>query len=163
MKGRILRINLLTGFLSGIALASHGQAEKDAVHSKNIPVIFINGKPVLDTVRLSEFERIDYIKGRQAIELVGPRGQGGVYLVSGDGKIPFYGIVTSPNGNKIKGVKIISNEGKLLATTNECGTFFISTVKLYDVLRIQKKGFKELIMTAQQTDNKLSLVRKRKK
>jgi hypothetical protein len=162
VMNRMLRIGLLIGFLFGISMAGFSQSETDSVRLKNRAVIFINGKPVRDTLRLSEFERIDYIKGRQAIELVGPRGKGGVYLVSSDGKIPVYGIVTNPKGNKISGVEVISSDGKVLTRTNKCGTFFISAVKLYDVLIIRKKGFENVPLRVQQTENVISLTKKRK-
>jgi hypothetical protein len=158
----MLRIGLLIGFLFGISMAGFSQSETDSVRLKNRAVIFINGKPVRDTLRLSEFEKIDYIKGRQAIELVGPRGKGGVYFVSSDGKIPVYGIVTNPKGNKISGVEVISIEGKVVARTNKCGTFFISAVKLYDVLVIRKRGFENVPLRVQQTENVISLTKKRK-
>ncbi|MCA6380080.1 MAG: hypothetical protein IM574_05780 [Cytophagales bacterium] len=162
MKNMMLRIGFLSGFLLGISRACFAQSETDSVQLKSRAVIFINGKPVRDTLRLSEFERIDYIKGKQAIELVGPRGKGGVYLVSSDGKIPVYGIVTNPKGNKISGVEVISSEGKVVARTNKCGTFFISAVKLYDVLVIRKKRFENVPLRVQQTENVISLTKKRK-
>jgi hypothetical protein len=163
MKNMMLRIGFLSGFLLGICIACFAQSETDSVRLKNRAVIFINGKPVRDTLRLSEFERIDYIKGKQAIELVGPRGKGGVYLVSSDGKIPVYGIVTNPKGNKISGVEVISSEGRVVARTNKCGTFFISAFKLYDILVIRKRGYEDVSLRVEQTENALSLIRKRKK
>jgi len=163
VMNRMLRIGLLIGFLFGISMAGFSQSETDSVRLKNRAVIFINGKPVRDTLRLSEFERIDYIKGRQAIELVGPRGKGGVYLVSSDGKIPVYGIVTNPKRNKISGVEVISSDGKVLTRTTKCGTFFISAFKLYDILVIRKRGYEDVSLRVQQTENAVSLIRKRKK
>ncbi|MCX8491610.1 MAG: hypothetical protein ORN54_11135 [Cyclobacteriaceae bacterium] len=163
MQGMMLRIGFLTGFLFGMTTAVYAQSETDTLRSKNSAVIFINGKPVRDTLRLSEFERIDYIKGRQAIELIGSRGKGGVYLVSSDGKTPVYGIVTNPKGNKISGVEVISSDGKLLTITNKCGTFFISAVKLYDVLVVRKKGYEDVSVRIQQTETVVRLTKKRKK
>jgi len=94
--------------------------------------------------------------------LVGPRGKGGVYLVSSDGWIPVYGIVTNPKGNKISGAEVISSDGKVLTRTNKCGIFFISAVTIYDVLVIRKRGFENVPLRVQQTENVISLTKKRK-
>jgi len=136
------------------------QTKKDSVKVK--PIVFINGKPVSDTVRLSDFERIDYIKGKQAMDLMGPRGKNGIYLVSSDGKIPVYGTVKNLKGANVNRAKILSAKGELLATTNKCGTFFISSFKLYERIIIQKKGFEEMLADVNQTEINIQL-KKRKK
>jgi hypothetical protein len=158
----MVKIWILVGLLSGASLVGFTQSEIDSLRSKGKAVIFINGKPVRDTLRLSKFERIDYIKGWQAIELAGVRGKGGVYLVSSDGKIPVYGVVSTSKGNKINKAEVISRDGKLLTKSNECGAFFISAFKLYDELVIRKKGYEDAIFHVQQTENIISLTKKRK-
>ena len=143
-----------------ISSIAGAQTKKDSIKIK--PVVFINGKPVSDTVRLSDFERIDYIKGKQAIDLMGPLGKNGVYLVSSDGKIPVYGTVKNLKGANVNRAKILSAKGELLATTNKCGTFFISSFKLYERIVIQKKGFEEMLADVNQTEITIQL-KKRKK
>jgi hypothetical protein len=148
-----------------LALAStHGfsQAKADSSKAKRNPVIFINGKPASDTLRLSDFERIDHIKGKQAIELIGPRGKDGVYLISSDGKIPVYGEVRTSSGNKIKDAEVISGDGSVLTKTNRCGTFFISSFKLYDKLIVRKKGFSDYPLEISKTEVLVKLVKKSK-
>jgi hypothetical protein len=156
------RTAFLATFLLLTGIEVLGQAAKDSLRLKNNAVIFINGKPVSDTLRLTDFEKIDYIKGRQAIDLVGPRGKGGVFLVSSDGKIPVYGVVSTSKGSKIKGAKVMTEEGKVLMVTNKCGVFFISGFKLYDNLVIKKKGYEDGILRVKQTENLVGLTKKRK-
>ncbi len=138
------------------------QAKSDSSKTKNKPVVFINGRPASDTLQLTEFERIDYVKGRQALELMGPRGKDGVYLISSDGKIPVYGEIWTASGNKIKGAEVISSNGTVLTKTNKCGTFFISSIKLYDKLIIRKKGFEDYPVEISQTKVVVKIVEKRK-
>ena len=157
------RTGLLIGFLFVISLISFAQSGRDSLRSSKNTEIFINGKPVHDTLHLSNFEKTDYIKGRQAIELFGLKGKGGVYLVSSDGKIPVYGVVSLANGNKINNAEVISMDGKVLMKTNKCGVFFISSFKLYEELIIRKKGYKDTIFRVQQTENLVKLAKAGKK
>jgi hypothetical protein len=153
------RISLLILF-SLANICGFSQVRTDSSKTKRNPVIFINGKPASDTLRLSDFERIDYIKGKQAIELIGPRGKNGVYLVSSDGKIPVYGEVMMIGGGKIRNAEVISGDGNLLTKTNKCGTFFIASFRLYDKLIVRKKGFADYPVEVSKTELLIKLVKK---
>jgi hypothetical protein len=153
------RISLLILF-SLANICGFSQVKADSSKTKRNHVVFVNGKPASDTLRLSGFERIDYIKGKQAIELMGPFGKDGVYLVSSDGKIPVYGEVITIAGNKIRNAVVISGEGKVLTKTNKCGTFFIPSFQLYDKLIVRKKGFEDRLIEIDKTEIKVKLIKK---
>jgi hypothetical protein len=154
------KICFLISFMIGVTSQSFAQAKKDSTKTK--PVVFINGKPASDTLTLSDFERIDYIKGKQAIELMGPRGKDGIYLISSDGKIPVYGAVQTSSGKKVTGAEVISEVGAVLTKTNKCGTFFLPTFRLYEKVTIRKKGFEDYSIAIDKTELKVKLVQKRK-
>jgi hypothetical protein len=153
------KINLLILF-SSASIFCFSQENTDSSKTKRNSVVFINGKPVSDTLRLSGFERIDYIKGKQAIELMGPRGKDGVYLVSSDGKIPVYGEVMTVGGSKIRNAEVISGDGNVLTKTNKCGTFFIPFFNLYNKLIIKKNGFVDYSIEIGKTEVLIKLVKK---
>jgi hypothetical protein len=159
-KNMNYKICFSVAFMIGVALQNFAQAKKDSTQAN--PVVFVNGKPASDTLKLSDFERIDYIKGKQAIELMGPRGKDGIYLISSDGKIPVYGVVQTSSGKKVTGGEVISESGAVLTKTNECGTFFLPTFRLYEKIIIRKKGFEDFLVAIDQTEVKVKLVQKRK-
>jgi hypothetical protein len=154
------KICFSVAFMIGLTLQNFAQAKKDS--TKTNPLVFINGKPASDTLKLSDFERIDYIKGKQAIELMGPRGKDGIYLISSDGKIPVYGVVQTNSGKKVVGAEVISEVGLVLTKTNKCGIFFLPTFRLYKKMTIRKKGFEDLLVSIDQTEVNVKLVKKRK-
>jgi hypothetical protein len=162
IKSMRSKMCLLIALLALVSTHGFSQAKADSSKEKKSPVVFINGKPASDTLRLSDFERMDYIKGKQAIELMGPRGKDGVYLISSDGRIPVYGEVSTESGNKIKDAEVVSGDGSVLTKTNRCGTFFISAFKLYDKLIVKKKGFADYLLEISKTEVSVKLVKKRK-
>ncbi len=144
-------------FLAITALWADGFSQ-----GKPKPIVMVNGQIVKDTTTLGNFDRIDYVQGRKGVELFGPKGAQGVIIIQADGKIPLYGEVTSSTGKRIKGAEIISADGKVLATTNDCGTFFLPCVAIGETVTVQKKGYIGQSWVTQQSEWKVKLKRKMK-
>jgi hypothetical protein len=126
------------------------------------PIVMLNGQIVRDTTNLNNFERIDYLSGKKSVELFGPKGGKGVIIIQADGKIPLYGEVISTKRKKIKYAEVISKEGKVLTTTNHCGTFFLPYIAIGETVTIQKKGFESQSLMVQQSESRIELKRKKK-
>ncbi len=145
-------------FLSLLSVCLWAQ-QRDSIKHKGKPVVFINGKPA-DSVQFSPSDRIDYVKGKQAVELAGPRGKDGVLLVSSDGKIPVRGVVMNSRGKGLKNVDVCSPNGTVLTTTSRKGEFSIDAISLHEVLLIRKKGFREARVEIITSEQKIKLVKK---
>jgi hypothetical protein len=126
------------------------------------PIVMLNGQIVKDTANLNNFERIDYLSGKKGVELFGPKGGKGVIIIQADGKIPLYGEVISMKGKKIKHAEVISKEGKVLTTTNRCGTFFLPYIAIGETLTVRKKGYEIHQLMVQQSESRIELKRKKK-
>lgn len=155
MKAKIYYSVLFVLFFS----QGHAQSQVDSTKTKAL--LFVNGVPSHDSVMHTHFDRIDFIKGKQAIELVGARAKEGVYLLSSDGKIPVYGFVTTTKGKAVPHAEVTNEMGVLLTKTNKCGSFFISSHRLYQHLIISKKGYKDSSIEVTQTETKITLVKKK--
>jgi hypothetical protein len=121
------------------------------------PIIMLNGQVVKDSLTLNRFDRIDYVQGKKAVELLGPQGAKGIIIIQADGKIPLYGEVISQNGKKMKGAQVMSKNGAVLAFVNSCGTFFLPYVQMGETLTIRRKGYAEETILVQQSHIKIQL------
>lgn len=140
-------------------LQGHAQSKVDSTKTKTL--LFVNGVPSHDSVKHTHFDRIDFIKDKQAIELFGARAKEGVYLLSSDGKIPVYGVVTNSKGKIIAHAEVTNKMGVLIAKTNKCGSFFISSHRLYEHLFVHKKGYIDSDIEVTQTETKITLIKKK--
>jgi hypothetical protein len=155
MKAKIYYSVLFVLFFS----QGHAQSKVDSTKTKAL--LFVNGMPSHDSVKHTHFDRIDFIKGKQAIELFGARAKEGVFLLSSDGKIPVYGFVTTTKGKIIPHAEVTNEMGVLLTKTNKCGSFFISSHRLYEHLVIHKNGYNDLSIEVTQTELKIKLTEKK--
>ena len=153
MKAKIYYSVLFVLFFS----QGHAQSKVDSTKT----LLFVNGVPSYDSVKHTHFDRIDFIKGKQAIELFGARAKEGVYLLSSDGKIPVYGFVTTKKGKVVPHAEVTNEMGVLLTKTNKCGSFFIPSHRLYEHLIVHKKGYKDSSIEVTQTETKITLIKKK--
>jgi hypothetical protein len=121
------------------------------------PIVLLNGIPVTDSVSLNKFDRIDFIQGKKAIDLLGVKAASGIYIISGDGKIPVYGEVVDRKGKKIKNAEVINSHGTVLTLTNDCGSFFLPSLGIDEEVVIRKKRFVEKRFVIQQTHHVITL------
>lgn len=142
-----------------VSALAHGQTKVDSTKTKAL--LFVNGVPSHDSVKHTHFDRIDFIKGKQAIELFGARAKEGVYLLSSDGKIPVYGVVTNSKGKIVAHAEVTNKMGVLIAKTNKCGSFFIPSHRLYEHLVVHKNGYNDLSIEITQTELKIKLTKKK--
>lgn len=124
---------------------------------ENKPIVLINGNPLKDSVTLQRFDRIDFIGGKKATDLLGPKAANGIYIISADGKIPVYGEVLDGKGKKIKNAEVINSRGTVLILTNPCGNFFLPSFGIGEEVVIRKKGFAEKRIVVQQTHQVITL------
>jgi hypothetical protein len=143
-----------------VIICHSGFSQKlDSAKAKK-PIVMLNGTPVTDTLTLNKFDRIDYIRGKKAVDLMGPKAANGIFVISADGTIPVYGEVVDKKGNKIKRAEVMSKEGTVLMITNSCGNFFIPSVRIGERLTIRKKGYQDESILIQQTQQIIQLNRK---
>lgn len=121
------------------------------------PIVLLNGIPVTDSVSLNKFDRIDFIQGKKAIDLLGVKAASGIYIISSDGKIPVYGEVVDRKGKKIKNAEVINSHGTVLTLTNDCGSFFLPSLGIGEEVVIRKKRFVEKRFVIQQTHHVITL------
>ena len=153
MKAKIF----YSAFFVLLFLQGHAQSKVDSTKT----LLFVNGVPSHDSVKHTYFDRIDFIKGKQAIELFGARAKEGVFLLSSDGKIPVYGFVTTTKGKVVPHAEVTNEMGVLLTKTNKCGSFFISSHRLYEHLIVHKNGYNDLSIEVTQTELKIKLSKKK--
>ena len=134
-----------------------GFSQKPDSSNNNKPIILLNGNPVKDSVALPKFDRIDFIRGTKATDLLGPKAANGIYIISTDGKIPVYGEVLDGKGKKIKNAEVINSRGLVLILTNPCGNFFLPSFGIGEEVVIRKKGFAEKRIVVQQTHQVITL------
>jgi hypothetical protein len=121
------------------------------------PIVLLNGIPVTDSISLNKFDRIDFIQGKRAIDLLGPKAASGIYIIRGDGKIPVYGEVVDRKRKKIKNAEVINSHGTVLTLTNHCGSFFLPSLSIGEEVVIRKKRFVEKRFVIQQTHHVITL------
>lgn len=132
-------------------------SQKSDSLKENKPIVLINGNPLKDSVALQKFDRIDFIGGKKATDLLGPKAANGIYIISVDGKIPVYGEVLDGKGKKIKNAEVINSRGTVLILTNPCGNFFLPSFGIGEEVVIRKKGFAEKRIVVQQTHQVITL------
>ena len=113
--------------------------------SKKEPVILLNGTRVPeDSLQGTSFEKIDVIRGNQAINLYGPAARDGVWLVQAEETPQKENVlleVKDSKGRGLRGVAVKNEREQLLATTNKCGMVVLENFSFGEsVTLIGKKG-----------------------
>lgn len=139
----------------GALLITTGKAE-----SATRPVFFREGSRIdPDSLDYSNVQRIDVIRGRQAINLYGPAGKDGVYLLHEEEK-PTVDVIlrlTDKKGNPVKRGKVMSENGSILAESDKCGWVILENFSLGKTVTIStgKNKTTQLVITRQVMNVKL--------
>ncbi len=124
------------------------------------PVVFLEGRRIpLDSLNFNNVERIDVIRGQQAVNLYGPAGKNDVYIVH-KGPPLFIDVImriTDKNGKPVKKAEVIGENGSILAKSDKCGWVSLENFSMGNTVTISagKKILKNLVITDQVMNVKL--------
>ncbi len=104
--------------------------------------VFFYGKTRIsaDSVDYSNISRIDVIRGRQAIDLYGPGGKDGVFILH-ENKPEFANIIiriTNNKGNPVGKATVKNKNGSILAKSDKCGWVILENFSLGNAVTISK-------------------------
>lgn len=110
------------------------------------PVIFKDGQPVPADSNDLYFDRIDVIRGQQAINLYGPGAKDGVYLLhteegNKEKRLDVLLEVVNSRGKPVKGATITDESGKVLAISNNCGMAYVENLLVGNNISIFSKKY----------------------
>ncbi|AHM61201.1 TonB-dependent receptor family protein [Flammeovirgaceae bacterium 311] len=119
---------------------------KPSGQNKAGPLVVLNGKPVpADSLEHIPFQKIDVLRGRQAINLYGPAAKDGVFMVeAAPEKAHFWLEIVNKKGKPVKGAQLLDEEGNVLAISNKCGMALLENFPVGSNVTIKSKRYQPL-------------------
>lgn len=113
------------------------------VESQKEPLVVVEGKVMpADSLSKMEFERIDVVRGQQAINMYGPAAKDGVYLVSKEKeRLDAWLKVEDKKGRPVKGAELVDEAGTTLAITNNCGLAWLEGVEKGKNIKVLRRRY----------------------
>lgn len=123
---------------------AHGALVVHTVKAGNeAPLTIIDGKITMkDSSQLHSFQKIKVLNPRDAMELYGPLGKDGAYIVSTEeDSAPLFIKVLNSRSKPVKDVSIVNEKGEQMGTTDRCGNSYLERVNVGEELVLKKKGY----------------------
>jgi hypothetical protein len=126
------------------------------------PVIFKDGQPVSADTHELDFDRIDVIRGRQAINLYGPGARDGVLLLhteegNKEKRLDVLLEIVNSRGKPVKGATITDESGKVLAISNNCGMVYVENLLVGNNISIFSKKYQRKDIPVREKKVKIQL------
>lgn len=108
------------------------------------PLVLLNGRPIpADSLQKVQFEKIDVIRGQQALNLYGPAGKDGVYLVQAAPELTDVWLeIRNKKGKPVKGAQLTDEQGNVLAVSNSCGIITLENFSKGTNVIVKSKKYK---------------------
>ena len=108
------------------------------------PLVLLNGRPIpADSLQKVQFEKIDVIRGQQALNLYGPAGKDGVYLVQAAPELTDVWLeIRNKKGKPVKGAQLTDEQGNILAVSNSCGIITLENFSKGTNVIVKSKKYK---------------------